>query len=110
MSDLELLKKAYEHEGSLRKLSDKTGKSPATWQTLLNGKYKHDPTKLFNLLKEKYGFLLNEEIILVKCPAIGGEIHPNVCKKYKSAAAEGKNLNDRIYAICKNTCNTCTKG
>lgn len=110
MSDLDLLKKAYAYEGSLRKLSDRTGKSPATWQTLLNCKYKYDPKKLFNLLKEKYGFLLNEEVVMVKCPAIRGEIHPSVCKKYKMAAQEGKQLNDRIYAICKNTCTMCTVG
>ena len=47
MTDQELLDKAYEIEGSYRKLSATAGKSPATWQTLHMGKYQHNPEKLY---------------------------------------------------------------
>lgn len=107
MSGLELLKLAYEYEGSYRKMAETTGKSPATWQTLMNGTYKFNPEKLFRLLQEKYGHL--EEGTMIQCPAIG-EIHPEVCKKYADAAAEGKNMSDRIYSIVKKHCATCERG
>lgn len=106
MSGLELLQLAYEHEGSYRKMAETTGKSPATWQTLMNGTYKHNPEKLYALIREKYGHLENE---LVHCPAIG-EIHPEVCKKYADAAAEGRNMSDRIYSIVKKHCAACERG
>lgn len=106
MSDHELLEKAYEIEGSLRKLAETTGKSPATWQTLMNGTYKFNPAKLYKLIREKYGHLENE---LVECPAIG-EIHPDVCRRYADAAAEGRNMSDRIYMIVKQHCATCERG
>lgn len=105
MSDMELLLKAYEHEGSLRKLAEKTGKSPATWQTLMNGKYKFDPQKLFALIQREYAFLESDS---VECPAIG-EIHSEVCLKYSEASMEGKNLSDRIYSIVREQCKTCEK-
>lgn len=106
MTDHDLLEKAYEIEGSYRKMAETTGKSPATWQTLMNGSYKHNPEKLYKLIREKYGYLESE---LVKCPAIG-EIHPDVCRKYGDAAAEGRNMSDRIYSIVRKHCATCERG
>lgn len=106
MTDQELLDKAYEIEGSYRKLCDTVGKSPATWQTLHMGKYKHNPAKLYALIREKFGYLEKE---MIECPAIG-EIHPSVCRKYGDAAAEGRNISDRIYSIVKKHCATCERG
>lgn len=106
MTDHELLEKAYEIEGSYRKMAETTGKSPATWQTLMNGSYKHNPAKLYKLIREKYGHLEGE---LVECPAIG-EIHPDVCRKYADAASEGRNMSDRIYSIVRKHCAACERG
>lgn len=106
MSDMELLQLAYKHEGSYRKMAETTEKSAATWQTLHMGKYKHNPEKLFKLIREKYGHLESE---LVQCPAIG-DIHPDVCRKYADAAHEGRNLSDRIYSIVRKHCETCPRG
>ncbi|MBN2895025.1 MAG: hypothetical protein JXK05_03915 [Campylobacterales bacterium] len=103
MSDYELLQKAYELEGSFRRLAETTGKSAATWQTLLSGTYKHNPQKLYALIRQKYGHLEKE---MIACPAIG-EIHPQVCRKYAEAAAEGRNMSDRIYTIVKKYCAAC---
>lgn len=106
MTDHELLNAAYEQEGSYRKLSEKAGKSAATWQTLHMGKYNFNPDKLYALIRDKYGYLENE---MVQCPAIG-EIHPEVCRKYGDAASEGKNMSDRIYTIVRKHCATCERG
>ncbi len=106
MSGLELLQLAYEYEGSYRKMAETTGKSAATWQTLHTGKYKHNPDKLYALIRKHYGHLEQEMII---CPAIG-EIHSEVCRKYADAAADGKNMSDRIYAIVRKHCDTCERG
>lgn len=104
MSNIELLKAAVEHEGSMSKVGTKIGYSKATISLILQDKYPADREKLDSKVREVYGFLLEREVL---CPALRDTIHFEVCKRYVDAVKANKPINGPMFEIVKDTCLFC---
>lgn len=97
-----LLQKACDHYGSQRTVGRMIGKSAATVNLLLKGTYPK-PEKILQKVSEVFADLNHTKSI---CHVIG-EIHPNVCIRYKQMAGQGKVHRDRLYMQVKDECIKC---
>ncbi len=101
---LDLLKKALKHEGTLAKVSAKSGAGRTALSLILSNKYPSSPDKVLAKIRSTYDFL---ESTLIKCPALKDEIHPNVCKRYKEAVKAKKELGGITFVLVRETCPYC---
>lgn len=104
MNNIELLKAAVEHEGSMGKVGEKIGYSKATISLVLADKYPAENDKFDRKLHDTYGFLLERTVM---CPALKDDIHFEVCKRYVDAVKEDKPLNGAMFEIVKGICPFC---
>ncbi|NOQ30018.1 MAG: hypothetical protein GQ570_02720 [Helicobacteraceae bacterium] len=101
MNSSQIFKKACELY-SLGEIVKLTKISKATLSLLKNEKYPN-PQKKLDQLAEHFSFLNSEN---VKCPTLG-EIHTNVCARYRAWAKSEKVHHDRLYRMVKGECNEC---
>lgn len=104
MNNIELLKAAVEHEGSMGKVGEKIGYSKATISLVLANKYPAENEKFDRKLHDVYGFLLERTVM---CPALRDNIHFEVCKRYADAAKNKSSINGAMFEIVKDTCPFC---
>ncbi|GEM_PF-2395602 len=104
MNNIELLKAAVEHEGSMGKVGQKIGYSKATVSLILRSEYPAENAKFDRKLHDVYGFLLERTVM---CPALRDNIHFEVCKRYAEAVKEGTPLSGNMFAIVKDVCPFC---
>ncbi|WP_455756503.1 hypothetical protein [Sulfurimonas sp.] len=100
---VDLLKKACDKH-SQRKTGVMIGKSAATVNLILKGTYPK-PEKILQKVSEVFADLNSTEF---NCPVLG-EIHVDVCKKYKSMAEQNKVHKDRLYMQVKSECVNCKR-
>lgn len=87
---------------SQREVGKKIGKSAATVNLLLKGKYPN-PHKILEKVSEVFAELNKNE---VDCPVLN-TIHLNVCLKYQEMARQNKFHKDRLYMQVKDHCKEC---
>lgn len=96
-----LLRKACELHGQ-RGVARLIGKSPATVNLMLKGRYPN-PKNLLKRVEEVF-LELKEEV--QECPLLG-VIHIDVCVKYQGWAKEQKVHRDRLYMQVREYCKDC---
>jgi hypothetical protein len=105
MKDFELLEAAIKHEnGNAATVAKNIDYNKATISLIRRGKYPGKTKLFFDALKKRYDFLANG---IIKCPALKSEMHIEVCRSYRKALKEGKNLKAHIFASVKATCPFC---
>lgn len=100
---LTLLQKACELYGQ-RKAGEMIGKSATTVNLVLKGTYPKSD-KILQKVSEVFAELDSKEF---ECPVIG-EIHMDVCQKYKLWASQDKVHKDRLYMQVKEHCKDCKR-
>ena len=101
---VKLLQKACDHYKSQRVVGAMIGKSATTVNLLLKGKYPN-AEKILQKVSEVFADLNTTEF---RCPELG-EIHINVCEKYRDWAMVGKVHKDRLYMQVKDECLNCKR-
>ncbi len=102
---LDLLELAIEYEGSLERVGKRIGYSKTSLCLFRKGRYPN-PALIVNKIESEFGFLAQQKIT---CPALKGEIHPMVCKRYKDAALSGKNIGGVGFSMVRETCAFCPR-
>ena len=98
---IKLLKKACDLHGQ-RKVGEMIGKSATAVNLILKGTYPK-PEKILQKVDEIFTDLKTSKS---ECPVLGN-IHINVCSKYKKWAKQGRVHKDRLYMQVKEHCKDC---